>query len=93
MEEMGFVVPLVKWACCCCCRRRMCATDEVGLVEVRRWEPEEAKSACMAGPGWRDCRGLEATIPFLFGSDLGSQAANMAGRAGGVKLMAREGEA
>ena len=32
--RVGFVVPLVKWACCCCCRSRICAMDEVGLVEV-----------------------------------------------------------
>jgi hypothetical protein len=31
---MAALVPLVQWACCCCCRSRVCATDEVGLVEV-----------------------------------------------------------
>ncbi len=31
---MAALVPLVKWACCCCRRSRVCATDEVGLVEV-----------------------------------------------------------
>ena len=51
--QVGFVVPLVKWACFCCCRSRHSATNKVGLVGKGVGKVDATCEGAAVGTGWQ----------------------------------------